>query len=76
MADPLKVGPVPPKRFLEEFQWDIAKYPNRRPLPELVQLILGVRAACLLASCWPDCPLTTVPRHRMSRRVWEVWRRT
>jgi len=41
LADPLKVGPVPPKRFLEEFQWDIAKYPNRRPLPELVQLILG-----------------------------------
>lgn len=38
--EPLKVGTVPPRRFVEEFNWDIAKYPYRQALPELVQSIL------------------------------------
>jgi len=33
---------VPPRRFVEEFNWDIAKYPYRQALPELVQSILMV----------------------------------
>mmetsp|Transcript_54431 Transcript_54431/g.74408 ORF Transcript_54431/g.74408 Transcript_54431/m.74408 type:complete len:445 (-) Transcript_54431:325-1659(-) len=38
--EPLKVGGVPPNRFVEGFNWDIAKYPIRQALPELVQSIL------------------------------------
>ena len=38
-APELTVGGVPPKRYIQQFAWDSAKYPNRRPLPELVSLI-------------------------------------
>ena len=37
----LTVGGVPPTRYIQQFAWDSAKYPNRRPLKELVQLIAG-----------------------------------
>jgi V-type H+-transporting ATPase subunit C len=35
------VGGVPPARYIQQFAWDSAKYPNRRPLKELVGLIAG-----------------------------------
>ena len=35
---------VPPLRYLQQFEWDHAKYPFRRPLPELVSLIQSVSA--------------------------------
>lgn len=37
----LTVGGVPATRYIQQFAWDSAKYPNRRPLKELVQLIAG-----------------------------------
>jgi V-type H+-transporting ATPase subunit C len=37
----LTVGGVPPQRYTQQFVWDYAKYPNRRPLKELVSLIAG-----------------------------------
>jgi V-type H+-transporting ATPase subunit C len=37
----LSVGGVPAPRYIQQFAWDSAKYPNRRPLKELVQLIAG-----------------------------------
>jgi V-type H+-transporting ATPase subunit C len=37
----LTVGGVPPQRYIQQFAWDSAKYPNRRPLKELVALIAG-----------------------------------
>jgi V-type H+-transporting ATPase subunit C len=37
----LSVGGVPSSRYIQQFAWDSAKYPNRRPLKELVQLITG-----------------------------------
>jgi V-type H+-transporting ATPase subunit C len=41
----LSVGGVPPRRYTQQFAWDSAKYPNRRPLKELVALIAGGAAA-------------------------------
>jgi len=35
----LTVGGVPAQRYIQQFAWDYAKYPNRRPLKELVSLI-------------------------------------
>lgn len=35
----LTVGGVPSTRYIQQFAWDYAKYPNRRPLKELVTLI-------------------------------------
>ena len=35
------VGGVPPQRYIQQFAWDSAKYPSRRPLKELVALISG-----------------------------------
>lgn len=35
----LTVAGVPVLRYIQQFAWDAAKYPTRRPLPELVQLI-------------------------------------
>eukprot|EP00594_Rhizosolenia_setigera_P015742 CAMPEP_0178966008 /NCGR_PEP_ID=MMETSP0789-20121207/16668_1 /TAXON_ID=3005 /ORGANISM="Rhizosolenia setigera, Strain CCMP 1694" /LENGTH=423 /DNA_ID=CAMNT_0020651195 /DNA_START=50 /DNA_END=1321 /DNA_ORIENTATION=- len=35
----LTVGGVPAPRYIQQFAWDYAKYPNRRPLKELVSLI-------------------------------------
>lgn len=35
----LTVGGVPAPRYIQQFSWDYAKYPNRRPLKELVALI-------------------------------------
>ena len=32
---------VPSQRYIQQFAWDYAKYPNRRPLKELVSLISG-----------------------------------
>lgn len=32
---------VPAQRYIQQFAWDSAKYPNRRPLKELVALIAG-----------------------------------
>lgn len=32
---------VPAQRYIQQFAWDSAKYPNRRPLKELVALISG-----------------------------------
>ena len=32
---------VPAQRYIQQFAWDYAKYPNRRPLKELVSLISG-----------------------------------
>jgi V-type H+-transporting ATPase subunit C len=37
----LTVGGVPSQRYIQQFTWDYAKYPNRRPLKELVSLISG-----------------------------------
>lgn len=37
----LTVGGVPAARYIQQFAWDYAKYPNRRPLKELVSLIGG-----------------------------------
>lgn len=37
----LTVGGVPCQRYIQQFAWDSAKYPNRRPLKELVALIAG-----------------------------------
>ncbi len=37
----LTVGGIPSKRYIQQFAWDYAKYPNRRPLKELVSLISG-----------------------------------
>jgi V-type H+-transporting ATPase subunit C len=37
----LTVGGVPAVRYIQQFAWDYAKYPNRRPLKELVGLIAG-----------------------------------
>jgi V-type H+-transporting ATPase subunit C len=37
----LTVGGVPPSRYIQQFAWDSAKFPNRRPLKELVSLITG-----------------------------------
>lgn len=37
----LSVGGVPASRYVQQFAWDSAKYPNRRPLKELVSLITG-----------------------------------
>ena len=37
----LTVGGVPAPRYIQQFAWDYAKYPNRRPLKELVVLIAG-----------------------------------
>lgn len=37
----LSVGGVPAHRYIQQFAWDSAKYPNRRPLKELVALITG-----------------------------------
>ena len=41
----LTVGGVPATRYIQQFAWDSAKYPNRRPLKELVQLIAGGASA-------------------------------
>jgi V-type H+-transporting ATPase subunit C len=35
----LSVGGVPAPRYIQQFAWDSAKYPNRRPLKDLVSLI-------------------------------------
>jgi len=35
----LAVGGVPSSRYIQQFAWDSAKYPSRRPLKELVSLI-------------------------------------
>ena len=35
----LSVGGVPAPRYIQQFAWDSAKYPNRRPLRDLVSLI-------------------------------------
>lgn len=40
-APDLTVGGVPAQRYIQQFAWDSAKYPNRRPLKELVSLIAG-----------------------------------
>jgi V-type H+-transporting ATPase subunit C len=40
-APDLTVGGVPSQRYIQQFAWDSAKYPNRRPLKELVSLIAG-----------------------------------
>lgn len=37
----MSVGGVPATRYIQQFAWDSAKYPSRRPLKELVQLITG-----------------------------------
>ena len=37
----MTVGGVPAHRYIQQFAWDSAKYPNRRPLKELVSLIAG-----------------------------------
>lgn len=39
-SEPLTIGSAPAQRFLEGFQWDIAKYPNRNPLADIVGSIL------------------------------------
>ena len=41
----LSVGGVPASRYIQQFAWDSAKYPNRRPLKELVALITTGAAA-------------------------------
>mmetsp|Transcript_17952 Transcript_17952/g.28998 ORF Transcript_17952/g.28998 Transcript_17952/m.28998 type:complete len:421 (-) Transcript_17952:1699-2961(-) len=40
-ASDLTVGGVPAQRYIQQFAWDSAKYPNRRPLKELVAMIAG-----------------------------------
>lgn len=37
----LTVGGVPAQRYIQQFAWDSAKYPNRRPLKELIAMIAG-----------------------------------
>lgn len=37
----MTVGGVLAPRYIQQFAWDYAKYPNRRPLKELVSLISG-----------------------------------
>lgn len=37
----MSVGGVPATRYIQQFAWDSAKFPSRRPLKELVQLITG-----------------------------------
>lgn len=37
----LTVGGVPAQRYIQQFAWDYAKYPNRRPLKEIAYLISG-----------------------------------
>ncbi|KAL7468276.1 hypothetical protein ACHAXS_008499 [Conticribra weissflogii] len=44
-ATELTVGGVPSSRYIQQFAWDYAKYPNRRPLKELVSLISSGVAA-------------------------------
>jgi len=44
-ATELTVGGVPATRYIQQFAWDYAKYPNRRPLKELVTLISSGVAA-------------------------------
>jgi len=44
-ATELTVGGVPSMRYIQQFAWDYAKFPNRRPLKELVSLISGGVAA-------------------------------
>jgi V-type H+-transporting ATPase subunit C len=44
-ASELTVGGVPSSRYIQQFAWDYAKYPNRRPLKELVGLISSGVAA-------------------------------
>jgi len=44
-SNDLTVGGVPAHRYIQQFAWDSAKYPNRRPLKELVSLITGGAAA-------------------------------
>lgn len=44
-ATELTVGTVPSTRYIQQFAWDYAKFPNRRPLKELVSLISGGVAA-------------------------------
>lgn len=44
-AAELTVGGVPSTRYIQQFAWDYAKYPNRRPLKELVSLISSGVAA-------------------------------
>ena len=44
-ATELTVGGVPSTRYIKQFAWDYAKFPNRRPLKELVSLISGGVAA-------------------------------
>mmetsp|Transcript_11952 Transcript_11952/g.21562 ORF Transcript_11952/g.21562 Transcript_11952/m.21562 type:complete len:425 (-) Transcript_11952:426-1700(-) len=44
-ATALTVGGVPSTRYIQQFAWDYAKFPNRRPLKELVSLISGGVAA-------------------------------
>ena len=41
MTGEMTVGGVPAPRYIQQFAWDYAKYPNRRPLKELVSLISG-----------------------------------
>mmetsp|Transcript_2387 Transcript_2387/g.4466 ORF Transcript_2387/g.4466 Transcript_2387/m.4466 type:complete len:425 (-) Transcript_2387:174-1448(-) len=44
-ATELTVGGVPSTRYIQQFAWDYAKFPNRRPLKELVSLVAGGVAA-------------------------------
>lgn len=37
----MSVGGVPATRYIQQFAWDSAKFPSRRPLKELTQLITG-----------------------------------
>uniref|UniRef100_A0A7S2WV40 V-type proton ATPase subunit C n=1 Tax=Rhizochromulina marina TaxID=1034831 RepID=A0A7S2WV40_9STRA len=41
----LKVYTVPPARYLQQFSWDIARFPPRRPLPQLIEMILSNMAS-------------------------------
>ena len=50
----LSVGGVPAPRYIQQFAWDSAKYPNRRPLKDLVSLITSGAVAedgVLAATC-------------------------
>ena len=49
-AEPLTISSdgMSPQAYLQKFAWDIAKYSKRKSLPELVELILSVRAQCCL----------------------------
>lgn len=37
-------GAVSVDNYVRRFQWDMAKFPHRRPLPELAGLLFAVRA--------------------------------